>query len=576
MKLKSTMVIIAVLIIGTVSSAIAEEPPYLLVRVDISGPTSLIPLFEMGLDIVESDKKTYLDLVAHPDEYARIQALGYQAEIKIDDMVRHYQDQSGSDDMGGYHTWSEMVAEITQVHADHPLITTAPFSIGQTIEGREMHVIKISDNPEIDEDEPEVFFNALTHAREPIGVELCLELIHRLTDDYGSDPYITDLVDTREIFVLPVFNVDGYVYNETINPFGGGMWRKNRRDNGGSFGVDLNRNWGYDWGYDNIGSSGVPSSSTYRGTAPFSEPETDNVRQFCNQRNFSVGLNIHSYSNLMMYSWSGSHNGYVPENTAFETISTVMYGWNSYTYGPGWMVLYEMNGDANDWMYGEQMEKPRIMAWLFEIGSSFWPPASAIPGLVAENMQPCLYLIEQAGDYMSPYVTLDPLGAPIQIPAMGGSFDFDVTVSNNAPDAITTDIWFDVMLPDSNIFGPILGPAEITIPASSSISRLRTQAVPGNAPHGIYNYNVYTGGYPDITWHTASFEFEKTETTVGVTQNGWENSGESFDDTSDKEMITNSCQLITNSPNPFNPSTVFSYQLPADSQVTLAVYDLQG
>ena len=86
---------------------------------------------------------------------------------------------------------------------------------------------------------------------------------------YGNDTLITELVDELEIFVIPVVNPDGYVY--TWGPQR--LWRKNRRDNGnGTFGVDLNRNWGYEWG--GVGSSGDPGSGTYRGTAPFSEPET--------------------------------------------------------------------------------------------------------------------------------------------------------------------------------------------------------------------------------------------------------------------------------------------------------------
>jgi hypothetical protein len=505
----------------------AEEPPYMLVRVELTPQIDVIPLLELGVDLVDGVKGEYIELVCHPHELAQIRTLGYQTEVKIADMERYYAENSGTtDDMGGYHTWSEAIDEINQVHLDHPTITTEPFSIGQTIEGREMFVIKISDNPDIDEDEPEVFFTALIHAREPIGVELALELTHRLTDHYGIDPYITDLVDTREIFILPVFNVDGYVYNETTNPSGGGMWRKNRRNNGSSYGVDLNRNWGFDWGYNNYGSSPTPSSPTYRGTGPFSEPETENVRQFVDSHNFSVSLFIHSYANKMMYAWSQSHRGYTPENGIFESITQTMQQWNGYVFGTGWYILYEMNGEANDWMYGEQNEKPRVMSWLFEVGSTFWPPASQIPGLVDENIDPCLYLIEIAGDYMSPRVTLTPFGTPIQIPAAGGSFEYNVASSSHAPAGITCDIWVDVTLPDGTVYGPIVGPFEITTPAGSSLNRDRIQSVPVGAPSGTYSYNAYLGIYPDVTWHTDSFAFEKLETGDGMTVYDWFNTGE--------------------------------------------------
>jgi hypothetical protein len=534
----------------------------------------------MGMDIVDGVKGESIDVVCHPNEFSAIQELGYAAEVIIADMERFYAERSPTDDMGGFHTWSEAVAEIFQVHLDHPAITTEPFSIGQTIEGREMYVIKISDNPESDEAEGEAFFNALTHAREPIGLEICLELINRLTDEYGSDPYITDLVNNREIYVLPVFNVDGYVYNETTNPQGGGMWRKNRRDNGGGiYGVDLNRNFSFDWGYNNIGSSPNPGSSTYRGTGPFSEPETENVRQFCNERNFAVNLNLHSYSNLMMYAWSGPHRGFTPEEELFQILTATMFQWNMYPFGTGWQVLYEMNGESNDWMYGEQAEKPRILSWLFEVGSSFWPAPSQIPGLVEENIQPCLYLIEQAENYTAPRFTMSPYGAPIQIPAGGGSFEFNLAGENLGPQTVVSDFWTDVTLPSGSVYGPILGPLELTWPVAWSTNRDRTQEVPGTAPAGTYSYNGYTGIYPDITWSVASFEFEKLTTGYGDGPDSWANLGTGLDEWMDYGLETplpQGIELAQNHPNPFNPVTTIAYGIPEGGFVSMKIFDLLG
>ncbi|TKJ40106.1 hypothetical protein CEE37_10240 [candidate division LCP-89 bacterium B3_LCP] len=585
MKYSHTLLILIILLL-TLAVVNAEEPPYMLVRVDVEAEMQVIPLLRMGLDIVDGVKGEYVELVCHPEEYTQILAQGYAAEILIEDMEQFYADRAATDDMGGYHTWSEAIDEIYQIHLDHPDITTEPFSIGQTIEGREMYVIKISDNPEIDEDEGEAFFNALIHAREPIGVELALGLVNHLTDQYGSDPYITDLVDNREIFVLPVFNVDGYVYNETTNPSGGGMWRKNRRDNGGGiYGVDLNRNFSFDWGYNNIGSSPSPGSATYRGTGPFSEPETENVRQFCNEHNFAINLNIHSYSNLMMYAWSGPHRGFTPEDALFAAISTTMIQWNGYPFGTGWQVLYEMNGEANDWMYGEQSEKPRILSWLFEVGSSFWPAPSQIPGLVAENLQPCLYLIEQAQYHMSPRLTLTPYNPPIQIPAAGGSFDFNIASAYIGAEPVTVNLWIDVTLPSGTVFGPLLGPAQLTMPSGFTFDRDRTQDVPGNAPEGTYIYSVHAGIYPDINWHTASFEFEKLSTGDGEGASSWWNYVDALDEFSGDTIGMASPQasalpagheIMGNYPNPFNPLTVISFELRVSSLVKLSIYDITG
>jgi len=106
-----------------------------------------------------------------------------------------------------------------------------------------------------------------------------------LLENYSSDPSIKNIVDNTEMYFIPVVNPDGYIYNQTTNPNGGGLWRKNRRNNGdNTYGVDLNRNYSYNWGYDNTGSSGNTNSDTYRGPSPFSEPESRIMRDFTYQR----------------------------------------------------------------------------------------------------------------------------------------------------------------------------------------------------------------------------------------------------------------------------------------------------
>ena len=108
-------------------------------------------------------------------------------------------------------------------------------------------------------------------------------------ENYSSDPTIQALVDNTEMFFVPCLNPDGYMYNQLTDPNGGGMFRKNRKLNSdGSYGIDLNRNFGYQWGYNNIGSSNIPSDDTYRGTAAFSEPETQAIKSLCEKNNFKI------------------------------------------------------------------------------------------------------------------------------------------------------------------------------------------------------------------------------------------------------------------------------------------------
>ena len=195
-------------------------------------------------------------------------------------------------------------------------------------------MVKISDNPDIDEQEPEILYTALIHAREPQSMMQMIYFMYYLLENYNTDPSVQYLVDNREMFFIPVLNPDGYEYNRSTNPSGGGMWRKNRKNNGGSYGIDLNRNFGpyaY-WNAPNGGSSTVPSSDTYRGTAPFSEPETANLRDFLATRYFKNALNYHTYSNLLIYPY-GALEMETPDSATFREFARDMTAYNGYEYG---------------------------------------------------------------------------------------------------------------------------------------------------------------------------------------------------------------------------------------------------
>ncbi len=168
------------------------------------------------------------------------------------------------------------------------------------------------------------------------------------------------------------------------------MWRKkNRRDNGdGTFGVDLNRNYGYMWGINNSGSSPYPSDETYRGTEAFSEPEAQAMKAFCEDHEFKIALNYHSYSNLLLAPWGYSTEP-SPDNEVLLAYGAIMTQENNYTYGPGSTTIYPTNGGSDDWMYGEQDSKPMILAYTPEVGTSsdgFWPAYSRIIPLCQENV----------------------------------------------------------------------------------------------------------------------------------------------------------------------------------------------
>ncbi|HRH60668.1 MAG TPA: M14 family zinc carboxypeptidase, partial [Chitinophagaceae bacterium] len=260
-----------------------------------------------------------------------------------------------------------------------------------TVEGRPLYYVKISDNPDADESEPEILYTALHHAREPLSASQLIYYMWYLLENYRKLPAIRSLVDSTEMFFIPCLNPDGYIYNQTTNPNGGGLWRKNRRNNGdGNFGIDLNRNYGYKWGYDNIGSSPYTYSDTYRGTAPFSEAETQIVRDFCNQHSFKYALNNHTYGNVLVLPYSYGTKTFTPDSAEYSDDAQNLVKCNGFSYGIAIQTVgYTANGDSDDWMYGEQGSKPKIFAFTPETGSpldGFWPGKNRIIPLCRANL----------------------------------------------------------------------------------------------------------------------------------------------------------------------------------------------
>jgi hypothetical protein len=383
----------------------------------------------LGIDPTEGKykKDTYLITDLSNDEINKLIANGIEYEIEIQDVSAFYAERAKKEmptsirrntndkwpvpdnfelgSMGGFYTLEEVMSEVDDMAAMYPDLISPRYTISTdtlTHEGRLMYWIRLSDNPEVDEDEPELLYSGVHHAREPIGVQQMIFYMWHLLENYATDTEIQLLVDNTEMYFVPVVNPDGYEYNHQTNPNGGGMLRKNRRNNGdGSYGVDLNRNYGYKWGYDDSGSSPYTSEETYRGPSAFSEPATKNMRTFCNEHNFRIALNYHSYSNLLLYPW-GWTTSVTPDEEIFHSYAALMTKENGYTIGPASTTIYPTNGDSNDWMYGEQDSKDKIFAYVPEVGNSsdgFWPSSNRIIPLCQENMWQNLTAARLVGKY---------------------------------------------------------------------------------------------------------------------------------------------------------------------------------
>ena len=251
-----------------------------------------------------------------------------------------------------------------------------------------------------------MLFTANQHAREHLTVEMALYILNQLTDLYGSDSRITNIVNSREIWIVPMVNPDGVEYDIATGSYR--MWRKNRQPNSGStaVGTDLNRNWGFQWGCCG-GSSGTFSSETYRGAAPFSAPETTRVRDFINSRvvggvqQIKAAIDWHTYSELILWPY-----GYTTANTtatltqaerdAHAALGQQMAQTNGYTPEQS-SDLYIADGTINDWEWATH----KIYNYTFEMfptGSNpgFYPPDEQIVPQTTRNREAFLMLLEYA------------------------------------------------------------------------------------------------------------------------------------------------------------------------------------
>lgn len=305
-----------------------------------------------------------------------------------------------------YHDYAEMVAELQQAEADHGAIFDL-FSIGTTYEGRTIWAGKISDNVGADEDEPEVLFTHHQHAREHLTVEMALYTLGILTNEYGTNQQITDLVNDREIWMVFDVNPDGGEYDIATGTYR--SWRKNRQPNPGSsnVGTDLNRNWDYLWGCCG-GSSGSTSSETYRGASPFSAPETTVVSNFVNSRviggiqQITVAIDFHTYSELILWPYGYTFTDVPADMTQDDhdvlvAMAQAMAATNGYVPEQA-SDLYITDGTINDWLYGVH----GILNYTFEMypdtaqQGGFYPPDEVIPAETSRNRAAVLYLLEQA------------------------------------------------------------------------------------------------------------------------------------------------------------------------------------
>ncbi len=409
-------------------------------------------LYRESADIASYVPGKYIDLVLNNDSYEELKnrfpdlhIITTEAEVKQNLIL-------DSKDIPGYRTYADMLQLIADLQAQYPgmlRVQTIGESWGKiyTQQGinyysnfqHDIIAIMLSDNADIDEDEPAFYFMGAHHAREPISTEVCLDILIHFLESYGSDQQITDLVNSSELWFIPIVNPDGHRIVLTQQDT---WWRKNIRDNDNNQtiqttdGVDLNRNYGYEWGY--VGSTDDPNYPTYHGPGPFSEPESNAVRDFLETRHFVAGISYHSYGELVLYPFGFISDVYAPDHSALsalgvqiaESIPSQISG--HYSPSNSW-ELYPAAGNTDDWAYGHH----GIFAYTIELATQFIPPANQVPGITTNNLEAARILVDRKNrstltGHVLDAETSEPVVATIYIPEIDDRLPARAPYKSNA------------------------------------------------------------------------------------------------------------------------------------------------
>jgi hypothetical protein len=454
--LMSLRVIAALSLLCLVPFASAATPVRSEARVYADSPGQLVALGDLlgELDICTVGKdeagREFLVIDAEPEQLEQIRAAGLDVEVTWPDIRDKFRAMTGVDpdnvdagrDFGYFFTYWEMLDTLRKLKAAYPLILDT-FRIGPSFQNRWLFGVRISDNPTVDEPEPELFINGATHGREPLGTHACVRFATLLCQNYGTDSLVNWLVRNREFYIIPVMNPDGYVYNSDS---GGSSsnWRKNRRGPvPPSIGIDLNRNYGYKWGYDNSGSSPTPSAETYRGPSRFSEVETRAVRSLLGTHKFRTCQDFHTYGRYNLYAWGYINSPMPQDSLVLKEMGDTFRVNNGYTQtGPIYRTIYPTNGGSTDYAQADTLKDSSLTDKKFitygfcsELGiNDFWYgwnlPAY-VDSEVARNIPNLYYLARVSG------VFFDPMRAVVNDSAQGNR-----TLQLDANE--TANLWFRV------------------------------------------------------------------------------------------------------------------------------------
>jgi hypothetical protein len=386
----------------------SRQTPTMLINVRFDDyATGMMKLHELHVDIAGVDiQNRAADVVVDETELRKLEQLGFKTSVQTRASALKGPDAR-------YQTPAEIEKALQDFHHRHPALTEIK-EVGKSLQGRPIWAIRISNHSNDQTlSKPAVLFNAMHHAREVMGPEVALDIIGTLLGGYGKDPRITHWVDSNQIWVMPMLNVDGNNIVWTSDK----MWRKNAREN---YGVDINRNYPFAWGSCN-GSSDNTGAADYRGPSAASEPETRVMMDFVKEIRPVFDISYHSFSELVIYPM-GCDGQRTRNKEVVESIGKEMGDLLGYKAGTPWETLYAADGLDIDWMHSAY----QVIPYVIEVNSmaeGFQPDFSKRQPTVELNRKAWRHLLDR----------LDGPGIRGQVSRNGASVsDFTLTIQRQA------------------------------------------------------------------------------------------------------------------------------------------------
>ena len=387
-----------------------------------------------------------VELLLWPGDQAKLEALGLDFEITVEDVVARDQaaHRAASNvrpasvpvvpgERTAYRRIADYNADMELLSRQRPDLARTFVLPERTLEGRLVYGIEIAANVTRNDGRPVYHMDGCHHSREWPAGEMPMMFAFDLVQGYGVDQRTTDLLDRARVIIVPVMNVDGFIESRdaAVDNSATGLapfvtmayWRKNRRSftnttvpvimkNPDAYGVDPNRNYAYQWGDNGGGSSSTQTDETHRGTAPFSEPESRNIRSLVMSRQTTGMLTHHTHGRLCMRPWGWTWDDTPDEELQFEIgaeITSVNRYQNIKARG-----LYLTSGGSRDWTYGAT----GCITYTFEHGSEFHAAyLSTIPAMYNLNREPFFTLFREAADPANHAIlsgtVVDGNGAPL-------------------------------------------------------------------------------------------------------------------------------------------------------------------